>query len=289
MKRVLVTGGSGFVGRNLIRVMLDRYPDIELISVSRSEGAISSLLVACSNPRLGLKLADIRETDTMRCVLRGVDMVFHLAAMKRVDLSEVECRQAVTTNVVGTMNLLDYFEGDTFILMSTDKAVEPVNCYGATKLVAEKLVLEQANKVEEGSNSRYMIIRSGNILESTGSVLDIWKHQIEATNEITVTNPDMMRFYTSVEGVVRLFIAVMEHGENGKIYFTPRGEAVVLRDLVKEALKRYGNDSTRVRYIGLRPGERMYEKMRSEHETNTIAGFEEHVEVKAGASPLPSS
>ncbi len=279
MNNILVTGGSGFVGRHLIRALLNRYPDVKITSVSRSEGGISNLLTDCANSRLRLMLADIRDVSAMKCALRNADTVIHLAAMKRVDLSELECRQAVTSNVLGTLNLLDTFEGRTFILMSTDKAVEPVNCYGATKLVAERLVFERANKVEPDSNMRFMIVRSGNILESTGSVLDIWKRQIEMNNEITVTHPEMRRFYTTVEGVVRLYIAVIEYGENGKIYFTPRGNAVVLKDLVDEALRLYGNADTKIRYIGPRPGERMEEKMRSDNEANTIAGFEERIKV----------
>lgn len=277
MNNVLVTGGSGYVGRNLIHALLKRYPNISVTSVSRSEGGISSLLMKVPNLRMRLVMADIRETDVMRCALKEVDTVIHLAAMKRVDLSEVECRQAVTTNIIGTLNLLDAFEGDTFIQMSTDKAVEPCNCYGATKMVAEKLVQEKAYKSQRGK--RYMIVRSGNILDSTGSVLDIWRHQIENYNEITVTNPDMMRFYTGVEGVVRLLIAVMEHGENGKIYFTPHGKAVILKELIDEALRLYGRADTKVKYIGLRPGERMEEKMRTLNEPNVVAGFEEKVEA----------
>ncbi len=176
-------------------------------------------------------------------------------------------------NVIGTMNVLDAFQGNTFILMSTDKAVEPCNCYGATKLVAEKLVMERAKK--EQNNARFMIVRSGNIMGSTGSVLDIWKNQIEQFNEITVTDVDMLRFYTTIEGVTQLYTAVLDRGENGKIYFTPRGEPILLRDLLDKTLKLYGNGNTKVTYIGLRPGERMTEKMRTPDEMNTVAGFGE--------------
>lgn len=279
MKRVLISGGSGFVGRHIIAQLLKMEDVEEITSLSRSEGGISQLLMECPSRRLKIFMADVRDYEKVRCAARGMDTVIHLAAMKRVDLSEEQSREAASINIVGTMNLLDAFRGHTFVLMSTDKAVEPVNCYGASKLVAEKLVLERACKC--GNGTRFMIIRSGNILGSTGSVLDIWKHQIETTNEITVTHPGMMRFYTSVEGVVKLYLAVLERGENGKIYFTPRGEAVLLKDLVGKAIKLYGNDSTKVRFIGLRPGERMEEKMRSSDEVNTVAGFEETVQIEA--------
>jgi FlaA1/EpsC-like NDP-sugar epimerase len=199
--------------------------------------------------------------------------------MKRVDLCEAECHEAASINVIGTMNVLDAFQGDTFIMMSTDKAVEPSNCYGATKLVGERMVIERAKKADNGK--RFMIIRSGNIMGSTGSVLDIWKNQIEKYNEITVTDLNMLRFYTSIEGVTKLYMAVLERGENGKLYFTPQGEPMILKAFVDKALKQYGNDRTKVKCVGLRLGERMTERMRTPDEVNTIAGFEECEKVTA--------
>ncbi len=275
MRKVLVTGGSGYVGRNLIRELLRRYENLEVRSMSRSEGMIAQLLLENENPRLRVVLGDVRDREAVKFHLRDVDTVIHLAALKRVDLCEVECREAITVNVLGTMNLLECFHGDTFILMSTDKAVEPANCYGATKMIAERMVMEQSTKRD--GLTRYMIIRSGNVVGSTGSVIDIWRHQIEERNEITITHPDMMRFFTSVDGVVRLYIAVLEKGETGKIYFTPQGEAVLIGEMAKRAINLYGNPDTKIRYIGLRPGERMTEKMRSFSESNTVAGFEENV------------
>jgi UDP-N-acetylglucosamine 4,6-dehydratase len=279
MKKVLVTGGSGFVGRSLIRELFRRYPDIEITSLSRSEGVISQLLMECPDKKLNIAIADLRDAQAVNQALRHKDTVIHLAAMKRVDLCESECHEAASINVIGTMNVLDAFRGNTFILMSTDKAVEPCNCYGATKLVGERLVLERAKKATNGN--RFMIIRSGNIVGSTGSVMDIWKNQIEKFNEITVTDFDMLRFYTSIEGVIKLYIAVLERGENGKLYFTPNGEPIVLKEFVARALKLYGNDKTKVKAIGLRLGERMVERMRVPDEINTIAGFEELFEKVA--------
>lgn len=276
MKKILISGGSGYVGRHLIRELLNRYADIEILSVSRSEGMISQLMMECQDERLKIIMADIRDRETICCYLRDIDTVIHLAALKRVDLCEEECHQAAENNVIGTMNILDNFYGDTFILMSTDKAVEPANCYGATKMIAERMVMERARK---DGKARYMIIRSGNILDSTGSVMDIWKHQIKNGNCIAVTHPDMKRFYTSVEGVVKLYIAVLERGESGKIYFTPQGEGIIIGEMAERAIKLYGNENTEIRYIGLRPGERMTEKMRSASEGNTIAGFGETVSL----------
>jgi UDP-N-acetylglucosamine 4,6-dehydratase/5-epimerase len=275
MKKVLITGGSGFVGRSLIKALFARYPDIEITSLSRSEGFISQLLVECPNKKLQIEIADLRDAQAMNQIARDKDTLIHLAAMKRVDLCEAKCREAATINVVGTINILDAFAGDTFIQMSTDKAVEPCNCYGATKLVAERMVLERANKADKGT--RFMIVRCGNILGSTGSVMDIWKTQILQNNEITVTHPDMMRYYTSVDGVTKLYIAVLELGQNGKLYHTPSGDAIILKDMIAKAIKLYGNDNTKVKYVGLRLGERMVEKMCTPSETYAVADFPEKV------------
>ena len=271
MQKIAITGGSGFVGRALIQELLKKYPDVEITSISRTEGAISRLMMEGNDKRLNIEMMDIRDADAIRSVLHDKDTVIHLAAMKRVDLSEQNCHEATTINVLGTMNLIDAFKGKTFILMSTDKAVEPCNCYGATKLISERLILERARKASDGD--RFMILRSGNVLGSTGSVMDIWKNQIDRSNEITVTDLDMLRYYTTIEGVVKLYIAVLERGENGKLYFTPHGEPQVLRDTVAEAIKLFGNENTKIKMIGLRDGERMAEKMRSEHEANTVSNF----------------
>jgi len=269
MKKILITGGSGYVGRSLIAELLKRYPDIEVTSFSRTEGTISRLMMECTDKRLKIEMGDLRDAQAVCRALRGMDTVIHLAAMKRVDLCEDECREAVSINIVGTMNVLDAFQGETFIFMSTDKAVEPCNCYGATKLVAERFVLEKAKKSSQGT--RFMILRSGNILGSTGSVIDIWKNQIEKSNKIAVTNLNMTRFYTTVESVTKLFIAVLERGENGGLYVTPCGEAQVLRDVVNQAIELFGDKNTKINIIGLRRGERMNEKLHSDCDFNTIS------------------
>jgi UDP-N-acetylglucosamine 4,6-dehydratase/5-epimerase len=273
VKNIVITGGSGFLGRKLVVTLLNRYPDAQITSLSRSEGTISHLLMDCPDPRLKLEMCDLRDSERVKEILHDKDTVFHLAAMKRVDLSEEKSQEAVTINVIGTLNLIKAFQGQTFIQMSTDKAVEPVNCYGATKLVAERLVLEQAHKNLPGE--RFMIVRAGNIMGSTGSVLDIWKHQIAERNEIAVTDLNMVRFYTKVESVADLLIAVMERGLNGKIYLTPHTDPVVLGDLVQQALRLYGNENTKVKIIGLRPGERMSEKMFGENEAQMIVPYED--------------
>ena len=272
MKKVLVTGGCGFVGYCVIRELLARYPDVEVTSMSRSEGELLPLVKVYTTERLRALLADIRDRDAMRFAAKDADTLVHLAAMKRIDLCEEQSQDAITTNVIGTLNALQEFSGETFVFMSTDKAVEPTSCYGCSKLVAEKLVMEQARRNQ--GRARFMIVRAGNIGGSTGGVLDIWKRQIEQDNEITVTDLNMTRSFTSLDSVAELIMAVLERGENGRVYLTPREEEVKLGKLAEEAIKTYGNDKTRVRIVGMRPGEKLREKTHLRTEDYVVAGLD---------------
>ena len=265
MKVILVTGGSGFLGRHLIRRLLDKYPDSEIRAMSRSENAIQRMLVECRDKRLTLIVGDIRNVDSLKYAVRDADTVVHLAAMKHIDLCETHPVEAITTNVIGTKNLLDLFSGTTFIGMSTDKCVEATTCYGATKLLMEKLVLERAKK-EKGS--RYIVIRAGNIFGSSGSVIERWQREINKNNEISITNPDMTRFFINVKTLVDFIIETMETGESGHIYIPPQ-ETIVLADLVKAVVDLYGDNMTKQKICGTRAGEKLHELLFAEGERVT--------------------
>ncbi len=212
---ILITGGSGYLGTHLVQTLLKKYDDVKVRTISRSENEIQRLNWICNSSRLEPVIGDIRDTNTVRFVLRNVNSLIHLGAMKHIDLCEANPLEAITINVFGTINLLKHFEGDTFIGMSTDKALEPIGCYGATKLLLEKLILERAKCAE---NKRYMIVRSGNIFASTGSVIEKWRRQIETTNEILVTNLKMTRFFIGPDALSEFIVGVLEKGLNGNIY-----------------------------------------------------------------------
>jgi UDP-N-acetylglucosamine 4,6-dehydratase len=271
VKKVLVTGGCGFVGYCVVRELLARYPDVEVTSMSRTEGELLPLMQVHTTRRLRAVLADVRDADAMKFAAKYADTLIHLAAMKRIDLCEEQSPEAISTNVIGTMNALHAFDGETFLFMSTNKAVEPTSCYGCSKLVAEKLVLEQAGK--RAGKARFMIIRAGNVGGSTGGVVEIWKQQIEESNEITVTNFNMPRSFTSLDDVADLIMAVLERGENGKVYLTPHTQTVKLGQLAEEVIKEYGNERTRIRIVGMRPGEKIHEKTHLATEENVVVGF----------------
>jgi UDP-N-acetylglucosamine 4,6-dehydratase len=258
MDKVLVTGGAGFLGRHLIKKLLNKYRDIEIKAISRHENEIVEMIVACNNDkRLKPIIGDIRELDIAQYVVRDVDTLIHLAAMKHIDFCELYPSEAVSINIMATMNLLKLFAGSTFIGMSTDKAVEASGCYGATKLLLEKLILEQARK---NPDRRYMVVRSGNIFGSSGSVIQRWKQQIKENNKVAVTNLEMTRFYIDVNTLVDFILQIIEQGESGKIYI-PFQKTAKLGDLAKAIVKLYGDAKTRIEVIGLREGEKMHERL----------------------------
>ena len=257
MNLILVTGGSGFLGRHLIRRLLDKYQDIEVRTISRGENAIRKMLGECHSERLVPIVGDIRDVDSLKYAMRDTDTVVHLAAMKHIDLCEMYPLEAITINVIGTKNLLDLFSGDTFIGMSTDKAIEAITCYGATKLLTEKLILDRAKKEKD---KRYMVVRAGNIFGSTGSVIERWKQQISQDNEINVTNPKMTRFFINVETLVDFIVGIMEGGESGNIYI-PYQKALMLADLAKATVDFYGNKATKLKLRGAQVGEKLHETL----------------------------
>ena len=268
MNTVLITGGAGFLGSHLVRGLLKKYSGIEVRALSRHENDIAEMIVSCHSDRLKPIIGDIREADTLKYALKGVDTVIHLAAMKHIGFCESHPLEAVTINTIATMNLLNSFVGNTFIGMSTDKAVEATGCYGATKLLLEKLILEQARKNAE---RRYMVVRSGNIFGSSGSVIEKWKQQIRQNNKITIaTNLEMTRFFINVNTLVEFIIEVIERGENGEIYI-PFQKVTTLENLAKAVIEYYGDEKTKMEVTGLREGEKMHEKLFSPLESNVVS------------------
>lgn len=267
MDKVLITGGGGFLGRYLIKGLLNKYRDIEVRALSRHEKDMTETIVHCDSDRLKPIIGDIREIDTLKYATRGVDTVIHLAAMKHINFCELYPSEAIATNTIAVMNLLKLFAGDTFIGMSTDKAIEATGCYGATKLLLEKLILEQSRK---DADRRYIVVRSGNIFGSSGSVIEKWRHQIKQSNKITVTNLEMTRFFTNVNTLADFIIEIIEQGESGKIY-VPFQKVATLEDLAKAVIELYGNEKTRMETTGPREGEKVHEKLFSPSETNVVS------------------
>jgi len=257
MNNILITGGCGFLGRYVIKDLLDKFEYVKIKTISRNESNIVKTAAKCGLGRIESIVGDIRDSRILPYALRDVDTVIHLAAMKHIDLCEMNPFEAISINVAGTINLIEHFQGNTFIAMSTDKAVEPLGCYGATKLLMEKIVLQKACEENE---KRFMIVRSGNVFGSSGSVIEKWKEQIKQANKITVTDLEMTRFFIKVERLSDFILDIIENGENGNIYI-PEQKTIKLEDLVQVAIESLANSGTQVNVIGLRKGERLHERL----------------------------
>ncbi len=259
---VMITGGTGSFGRKFAEIMLREYHPKKLIVFSRDELKQEEMqLHGMRDSSLRFFLGDVRDRDRLRRAMNGVDVVVHAAALKQVPACEYNPIEAVLTNIVGARNVIDAAldcNVGTVLAMSTDKAVNPVNLYGATKLVAEKL-FTQANAYSGSARTRFASVRYGNVLGSRGSVVPLFLRQ-RPSGQITVTEPRMTRFWITLEQGVRFVIQSIERMHGGEV-FVPKLPSASILDLV-EALA----PECSVQEIGVRPGEKLHECMISEDE-----------------------
>ncbi len=263
MRRVMVTGGTGAWGREAVRQLL-RDPGIEAVVVySRDEHKHQRMEETLEDPggRVRYMLGDVRDRDRLALAMRGCDTVLHAAALKVVPLLEYSPAEAVRTNVDGALNVIEAAlrtpDVRRVIAISTDKAVAPVNLYGATKAVAERLFL--AANDYGGRSVRFDVARYGNVTGSTGSVTELWQRQMAAGEPLTVTDPDMTRFWITLPRAVCLVLAMA--CEEGPVHGRPPGVWVPVMPAyrVGDLLSVVGGPDVVARIIGRRPGERRHE------------------------------
>lgn len=258
-KRILITGGSGSLGRALITELLKRGAG-EIVSLSRDEGLIRSAEMAITSSKVIFRVGDIRDKETIIKLLRNVDVVYHTAAMKHVGLAEKYPREAVYTNIFGLLNLLDACENvSRFVNISSDKAIGVVNCYGATKLLQEYLVSE-TNSLYKGS---FINIRFPNLFDSRGSVIDRWKMEILKTNTVTITDRSMTRYFILLGEAAKCTVetSLLPSLETEKIYFPKNGvKKFRLGDLVDAFVKVFGNQKTKIKETGAGIFEKIHEE-----------------------------
>jgi UDP-N-acetylglucosamine 4,6-dehydratase/5-epimerase len=253
-KTLLVTGATGSFGRAFMRTVLDRW-DVDAIRVfSRDELKQSELEHAFADERLRLLLGDVRDVERLRRAARGVDLIVHAAALKQVPACEYNPFEAVQTNVVGAENVVSAaIAGDVplTLSLSTDKAVNPANLYGATKLCAEKIIA-QANVYAGASRARFASVRYGNVVGSRGSVIPIFKTQA-ATGVVTITDERMTRFWITLRQAVDLVIYALDHLAGGEIFIPkiPSMRVVDLAEAMAPGVPR--------KVVGIRPGEKLHE------------------------------
>ena len=267
---VLITGGTGSFGKKFIEIMLKDYQPKKLIIFSRDELKQYEMQAAgFDHPSLRYFIGDIRDRDRLIRAMNGVDIVVHAAALKQVPACEYNPMEAIKTNIMGTSNVMEAAL-DTgvkkVLALSTDKAVNPVNLYGATKLAAEKLVV-QSNAYAAGTATRYSCVRYGNVVGSRGSVVPVFLKQRES-GKVTITDDRMTRFWLSLEQGVRFVISCIEQMEGGEV-FVPKIPSMNVADLARAIAPK-----AKVDIIGIRPGEKLHEVMISEDESRHTVELE---------------
>lgn len=263
---ILVTGGTGSFGKQFIEIMLKEYHPTKLIVFSRDELKQHEMRLngGFDDPSLRYFLGDVRDLDRLRRAMHGVDIVVHAAALKQVPACEYNPMEAIKTNIIGSSNVIEAALDngvEKVLALSTDKAVNPVNLYGATKLAAEKLFV-QSNSYAGGMATRFSCVRYGNVVGSRGSIIPIFIRQ-RANGNLTITDERMTRFWLTLEQGVRFVIRCIEQMRGGEV-FVPKIPSTCIVDLAKVIAPQAGYT-----IIGIRPGEKLHEVLISEDEARS--------------------
>ena len=260
-KVLLITGGTGSFGNAVLRRFLNS--DISEIRIfSRDEKKQDDMRKRYDSPKLKFYIGDVRGLRSLASAMRGVDYVFHAAALKQVPSCEFHPMEAVRTNVLGTENVLDAAVTagvKRVVCLSTDKAVYPINAMGISKAMMEK-VMVAASRNLEGTNTVICGTRYGNVMASRGSVIPLFVDQVLAGKPITVTDPTMTRFMMTLDDAVELVLYAFEHGNNGDI-FVQKAPAATVSVLTQALLQLMGKPDHEVREIGTRHGEKLFEAL----------------------------
>ena len=264
-KILLITGGTGSFGNAVAKRFLTS--DIKEIRIlSRDEKKQDDMRHEYQQKypdyadKLKFYIGDVRDYKSIEYAFKGVDYVFHAAALKQVPSCEFYPIEAVKTNVLGSDNVIDAcvkYEVKKAIFLSTDKAAYPINAMGMTKALMEKNVIARSRQLQEG-DTVLCLTRYGNVMASRGSVIPLFLEQIENNQPITITNPDMTRFMMTLDEAVELVLFAFENGNQGDL-FVQKAPAATIDTLAKAIIELKGNDNTKIVYIGTRHGEKLYE------------------------------
>jgi len=267
---VLVTGGTGSFGNKFVEVMLQTYHPRRLVVFSRDELKQSEMMARFKHPSLRFFVGDVRDRDRLERAMHGIDVVVHAAALKQIPSCEYNPFEAILSNVMGAKNVIDAAidQGvQRVIAISTDKACQPTNLYGATKLCAEKLFV-QANVYGHPRGTVFSVVRYGNVIGSRGSVIPLFAAQRPA-GVVTVTDPGMTRFWIRLDQGVEFVVRCAAEMRGGEI-FVPKIPSMRMMDLVEAVAP-----GCRVEFIGIRPGEKLHEILMSEDESRQAVELDE--------------
>jgi UDP-glucose 4-epimerase len=263
-KTLLITGGTGSFGNAVLRRFLDS--DVAEIRIfSRDEKKQDDMRKKYKNPKLKFYIGDVRDIESIRSAVRGVDYIFHAAALKQVPSCEFHPLQAVKTNVLGTENVLEVAISlgvKRVICLSTDKAVYPINAMGISKAMMEKVAVA---KSRESGDTKICVTRYGNVMASRGSVIPLFVDQIHAGHGLTITDPEMTRFMMTLDDAVDLVLYAFENGASGDI-FVQKAPAVTIATLTKALTSLLDVPGHKTSVIGTRHGEKLFEVLLSREE-----------------------
>jgi len=285
-KNLMITGGTGSFGNALVRRFLDSGLD-EIRILSRDEKKQNDMRRRYINSKLKFYVGDVRDVRSVRQAMRGVDYVFHAAALKQVPSCEFYPMQAVHTNVLGTENVLEAAIGEgvkRVVCLSTDKAVYPINAMGISKAMMEKVMVAASRNVE-GAETVICGTRYGNVMASRGSVIPLFVEQILNDKPISITDPSMTRFMMTLDDAVDLVLYAFKNGNNGDIFVqkAPAATVEVLAKAIQDLMNRPNHP---VHVIGTRHGEKLCEALLSREEMATAQEFEHYFRVSADRRDL---
>ena len=265
-KKLLVTGGTGSFGNAVLNRFLDTKHFSEIRIFSRDEKKQDDMRNLYKNEKIKFYIGDVRDYSSLEKAMKGIDYVFHAAALKQVPSCEFFPIEATKTNVLGTQNVIDAAEFNNVskvICLSTDKAAYPINAMGISKALMEKVAVAASRNC---INTTVCLTRYGNVMASRGSVIPLFIDQIKNKESITITNPKMTRFLMSLDEAVELVLFAFENGNSGDL-FVNKAPAATIGDLAK-ALKEIFNVENKIKIIGTRHGEKLYETLCTREEMN---------------------
>jgi len=293
-KIVMVTGGGGSIGGELAR-QICRFGPKELILLDHSENGLFHINLELEGKWPGgeivLVVADIRDREKMDKIFKKYmpEVVFHAAAHKHVPMMEYHPDEAIMNNIIGTKNVAELAErygAERFVFISTDKAINPTSVMGASKRVAEMMVKDLGSRkvgVEESKNkTKFVAVRFGNVLESNGSVVPMFKRQIAGGGPVTVTDREVKRYFMTLPEASQLVIQAGALGKGGEVFVLDMGEPIKVLDLARELIRLSGfepDEDIEIKFVGLRPGEKLFEELLTEKERSRVLGDTGHEKI----------
>ena len=279
-KVLMITGGTGSFGNAVLNRFLKT--DVKEIRIfSRDEKKQEDMRIALNNPKLKFYIGDVRNYDSIRDAMKGVDYVFHAAALKQVPSCEFYPMEAIRTNVLGAENVMKAAIDNKVarvIVLSTDKAVYPINAMGISKAMMEKLMVAKA-RMQGAGDTVFCATLYGNVMASRGSVIPLFIEQLKEGKSITITDPTMTRFLMSLEDSVDLVLHAFEHGRQGDIFVQKAPASTI--EVLAQALKELFEKANEIRVIGTRHGEKLYESLVSREELAKAEDMGQYYRVPA--------